>query len=1223
MSQYWIRFDYNFTGPIRYADADVPPLTVEFFGLFGRQISKNDLGTSQYIGGEYRITADAGSVFYFPSGAIPATGNNNAFYKSANLYDVVYKGSATWDVYGLDNAITDIFLVGSSPDPAIKLGPTQTLESVSNLGYQKTYAWSDWVWVKAEIPWAAGALLFTEGADEVNFNGLTPAQNDAVSGNADIYNALDGADRVTLPDLNNANRFVSATKTLGWNFGTPFNAGAGDDIIFGGNAGDTIVGGRGEDRLFGNAGGDILSGDTPFSAEGSGDFVYGGDGADLLSGGAGNDFLDGGQDDDTLDGGDGDDVLFSNDGANSVDILTGGAGKDIYVVSDRDVITDFAIDDSIIFPTVSSPDFVLVAFDGQRTYINQFDNALESPLQTVTIENGVSSKFFKVSVINGIYTGLYVEKTGVPSPTPFAQVAIDPDHAQSTMMGKLTSIIPGPFLQVGIGEEASKELILSVAVRHLIEERAIEVGTGLVKTLAKWNVAGIAVNITVDAIQIFTDELNGKFAHDPQARVDAWTSALVSAVLPTGVSTAVLLGKAFWAEYINEWGANLEGFYRAFQFGTNGNDYREGTNKSDYMFLGPGNDKGLTFGGNDTFIGGSGEGNDYYDGGDGIDEIHYPSATLPLEIDLGSGIALGSEVDADVLLNIENVFAGRGADRVIGSNFANVLNGNDGNDRIYGGAGNDELSGEGGNDLLMGDSGNNSLDGGAGRDIAQYGGVREDYALQKVGHAVIVRGPDGLDQLHEIEHLKFVNAATPVPKRANLDFGSDGRADLVLRNESTGAVDILEMHGARYGAYNEYNWGSAWYASVLRPDFNGDGKTDLILGNEDTGAIDLLQMDGSRHSAYHEYAWGKNWLLVSAESDFNGDGKTDLVLQDWVKGEFAFLLMDGPSHSDYRQYSFGSDAYFLSSNADVNGDGKSDVVIGNSGGGVTVLQMDGAAYVESAKYAWGASWYLVTAESDFNGDGKTDLVLRNFTTGAIDVLQLDGPSYSAYQEYKWGPDWIVVESKADFNGDAKSDLVLRNIRTGAVDLLQMDGPTYGAYAEYNWGRDWQVVNARGDFNGDGNSDLVLRNDKTGAVDILQLNGPNYTAYHEYAWGASWKVAESSADFNGDGKSDLVLRNSVTGALDVLTMDGPLYTAYHEYAWGPATQIADVGSDVNNDGKADFILRNDLTGTITVLQMDGSAYSEWSEFAWGPSWRPSTVTGIELIPVNESISVLIV
>ncbi|BAN68243.1 DUF4347 domain-containing protein [endosymbiont of unidentified scaly snail isolate Monju] len=104
--------------------------------------------------------------------------------------------------------------------------------------------------------------------------------------------------------------------------------GAGDDILMTGGGDDSIWGDAGLDQIEAGAGNDVVHGgdgrDFILAGEG-GDLVWGDAGKDRLEGGVGNDELHGGAAADVLLGQDGDDRLFGD--ADS-DTLTGGAGRD-------------------------------------------------------------------------------------------------------------------------------------------------------------------------------------------------------------------------------------------------------------------------------------------------------------------------------------------------------------------------------------------------------------------------------------------------------------------------------------------------------------------------------------------------------------------------------------------------------------------------------------------------------------------------------------------------------------------------------------------------------------------------------------------------------------------------------------------------------------------------------------------------------------------------------
>jgi len=146
--------------------------------------------------------------------------------------------------------------------------------------------------------------------------------------------------------------------------------------------------------------------------------------------------------------------------------------------------------------------------------------------------------------------------------------------------------------------------------------------------------------------------------------------------------------------------------YSLAGIGTDGNDTLTGTDQANVLFGINGNDILHGLGGDDFLDGGAG--NDVLDGGDGIDTVGYTNALYGVRVNLSiTGPQQTSGGGRDTLTGIENV---------IGSDFNDVLTGNDGANRLEGGAGRDKLYGGGGNDVLIGGAGADVLTGGAGAD---------------------------------------------------------------------------------------------------------------------------------------------------------------------------------------------------------------------------------------------------------------------------------------------------------------------------------------------------------------------------------------------------------------------------------------------------------------------------------------------------------------------------
>jgi Ca2+-binding RTX toxin-like protein len=138
-------------------------------------------------------------------------------------------------------------------------------------------------------------------------------------------------------------------------------------------------------------------------------------------------------------------------------------------------------------------------------------------------------------------------------------------------------------------------------------------------------------------------------------------------------------------------------------FGEQGNDWLSGGTGNDTLDGGIGDDVLDGGAGNDLFIGGAGA--DQLIGGAGwrsFDTVSYAASSAAVFVDLGLNYAVGGDAQGDTFDSIE---------KVIGSNYADMLIGGAANETLVGGADDDTLSGGMGSDTLTG---------GAGRDVFMF-----------------------------------------------------------------------------------------------------------------------------------------------------------------------------------------------------------------------------------------------------------------------------------------------------------------------------------------------------------------------------------------------------------------------------------------------------------------------------------------------------------------------
>ncbi len=140
--------------------------------------------------------------------------------------------------------------------------------------------------------------FFTDGNDFVDFNNLTDLQTGLFNAAKylgggyeytpyfpNLYFSGAGNDTVYLPDAEHYvihdNGFDAADRI--WSYSTQFDAGAGDDHVYGSEFGDTIQGGEGDDDIWAGAGNDTIR-DNPFSGDFDlvGGWIDGGAGTDTV-----------------------------------------------------------------------------------------------------------------------------------------------------------------------------------------------------------------------------------------------------------------------------------------------------------------------------------------------------------------------------------------------------------------------------------------------------------------------------------------------------------------------------------------------------------------------------------------------------------------------------------------------------------------------------------------------------------------------------------------------------------------------------------------------------------------------------------------------------------------------------------------------------------------------------------------------------------------------------
>lgn len=200
-------------------------------------------------------------------------------------------------------------------------------------------------------------------------------------------------------------------------------------------------------------------------------------------------------------------------------------------------------------------------------------------------------------------------------------------------------------------------------------------------------------------------------------------------------------------------------------FGNGGNDRLSGMGGDDLLAGGDGDDQLSGGAGNDLLSGGRGV--DQLNGGAGTDTATYVTSEIGVTADLASNAKNAGGAAGDTFTSIENL---------TGSNFRDILSGNQSVNVLDGGKGDDVINGGGGADTLIGGEGQDWLNGGAGKDILKGGAGADSFYFATVAEA----GDTVSDFKHGEDHI--VLSASGFGIGSNHEFSFYAASQVYLYN---------------------------------------------------------------------------------------------------------------------------------------------------------------------------------------------------------------------------------------------------------------------------------------------------------------------------------------------------------------------------------------------------------------------------------------------------------
>lgn len=527
-------------------------------------------------------------------------------------------------------------------------------------------------------------------------------------------------------------------------------------------------------------------------------------------------------------------------------------------------------------------------------------------------------------------------------------------------------------------------------------------------------------------------------------------------------------------------GGHAEGDVIAGFENIEGSDYNDifgGDSHDNHISGGDGNDGIWASSGDDLLEGGTGA--DRLFGGAGEDWVIYWGSDAGVTVNLEAGTGMGGQAEGDTIAEIENVG---------GSGFNDILQGNEGSNRLYGGDGNDQLEGRGGNDVLAGDSGADRLDGGDGVDAAFYQASNSAVTVN-LGNGTATGGHAEGDTFTNIEAIigSLYDDTLVGDDRNNELEGGDGddvleggngadRLDggtgsdtAVYWNSNTGVTVNLDNgtfsggHAEGDTAINIENIEGSNYDDVL----TGNSNINRLYGGEGNDVLDggegIDQIDGGEGVDTVSYSTSKEGmsinLLHNTVSVNTASRDMDEVIQN----------IENVVGSDYADSIWGdngnNELYGGAGNDRISGYGGTNKLFGEAGddelwASSGVDQLSGGDGIDIVTYSSSDQAVSVTLETGTGQGGYAEgdvlTSIENLLGSDYDDI-LSGNSRANRIEGREGNDEIrgnggndVLEGGAGadrLDGGAGMDTASYNLSGTGVTVNLSDGFTEGGDAE--------------------------------------------------------------------------------------------------------------------------------------------------------------------------------
>lgn len=462
----------------------------------------------------------------------------------------------------------------------------------------------------------------------------------------------------------------------------------------------------------------------------------------------------------------------------------------------------------------------------------------------------------------------------------------------------------------------------------------------------------------------------------------------------------------------------------------------------------------------------------------------------------------------------------------------------------------------------------------------------------------------------------------PVPANTTAvgvaDINKDGKPDIISCT-STGIIStsfnysIQGSYSISFSPFQSNTLSGASFSKIATADINNDDKTDLILSNNSSGAVSVIinnTIPGSPNASYiapQQLTCLSNPTALSI-SDMNKDGKLDiLAVQQSISGNNICLFQNattaGSSTISFapRQDISSINGTNSISTDDMNNDGKSDIGVCSLFGVMETMVNSTITGARLASFAThtelGTNTPVMGTTADLNNDGKADLITANSVSNYLSIFfnsTLPGNTIPVFNTPQIISGYVnqSVIAASDFTMDGKIDLLLINKNDGVIRIITNTTPAGSSVFSYFT----QAVNSVGnpiaaiiqDLNADGKPDIVVNSTNGGIYVFINATTPGSgLSFSNTAFGVGG-VAYSVAleDINLDGKPDIIAANYPANNFNIWinnTSQGyPIFSySYQLVIPTISNPHSIISTDFNYDGKPDIAISNNNTLAILL------------------------------------------